>query len=207
MANAAERSGRLAHDVRLIPVTKSVGAQEIETLYKLGFNEMGENRIEQLISKFDALKHIASNIQWHMIGSIQRRKTKDIVQYCSYIDSVDRLELAQTISNIATETGKTLPILIEINISGESTKHGFPLDDAPHAIDKIRAMPSLSVEGLMTMAPFTDNPEQTRPFFKSLHSLAQKMNLTQLSMGMTNDFEIAIEEGATQVRIGTALYI
>ncbi|MEK7793836.1 MAG: YggS family pyridoxal phosphate-dependent enzyme, partial [Candidatus Hydrogenedentota bacterium] len=170
---------------------------------RLGVLHFGENRVEQAGEKPAAL---GTGVVWHMIGNVQRRKVRDVAQRFDRIDAVDRLELAEAIDTRAAELGKTMPVLIEVNISGESTKYGFAPDELDDAIAKMKSLLHLCVEGLMTMAPLADDIEEARPVFRALKELADRYGLPIRSMGMTNDFEIAIEEGATEVRIGTALF-
>ena len=203
IADAADRAGRSAGDVRLIAITKTVGLEEVRVLQELDIHEMGENRVEYAREKMDAF---AQNISWHMIGTVQRRKAREVVERFNTVDSVDRLELAETLNRHAIELGKVVSILIEANVSGEETKHGFEPERLPDVIGAIRQMRGLRLDGLMTMAPFVENPEDVRPVFARLRALAELHGLKELSMGMSNDFEVAVEEGATQVRIGSALF-
>jgi pyridoxal phosphate enzyme (YggS family) len=203
MDEAAMRSGRSCGSVRLVAVTKTVGVEEVRILLELGVTEFGENRVDEARLKVETIGSLA---QWHMIGSVQRRKAGEVVDLFACVDSVDRVELAEALERKCAERGKVMPVLLEINVSGEASKHGFVPADLPSALDRIRALPHLRVAGLMTMAPFVDDPNEVRPVFAALRGLAEKMGLKELSMGMSNDFEVAIEEGATQVRIGTALF-
>ncbi len=203
ISDAAQRVGRSPETVRLIAVTKTVGPEELRVLYKLGQHDFGENRIENARPKIESITQPA---YWHMIGSVQRRKARDVVELFDSVDSVDRIELAETLEQRCKELGKHMDILIEVNVSGEAAKHGFSPDQLPMVLDQINNCAYLSVKGLMTMAPFVDNPEEVRPIFAHLRNLAEQFSLMELSMGMTNDFEVAIEEGATQVRIGSALF-
>lgn len=203
IAAAAERAGRKAHTVRIIPVTKAVGVDEIRILYDLGFREFGENRVDDARPKVLALD---GPIQWHMIGNVQRRKAGDVVELFDYVDSLDRLELAEALEWRCERAGKSIHVLIEVNVSGEPTKHGFSLYEVPGALEQISRLDHLSVDGLMTMTPLVEDPDETRPFFEVLRQLGEELGLKELSMGVTNDYEVAVEEGATQVRIGTALF-
>jgi PLP dependent protein len=203
MARALERAGRPAGSVRLVAVTKAVGIDEARVLYDLGLRDFGENRVEIGKSKIEAL---GSDICWHMIGSLQRRKARDAVALFDTIDSVDRIELAAALNERCREREQPLPVLIEVNVSGEEAKHGFAPEAAPQVIDEIRAMEHIDPKGLMTMAPLVEDPEDARPVFAGLRKLGERLGLPELSMGMTNDYEVAIEEGATQVRIGSALF-
>jgi pyridoxal phosphate enzyme (YggS family) len=201
---AARSAGRDSSDVRLIAVTKTVGAPEIAALVALGVKEFGENRPELAAGK---IRHFnGAGISWHMIGSVQRRKARDIVQLFDHVDSVDRVEVAEALNQRCEELDRTLPILIEVNVSGENSKHGFCPEDLIPGFDYIKRLPRLHVEGLMTMAPLVDDPETVRPVFRRLRELATRHGLTALSMGMSHDFEVAVQEGATQIRIGTALF-
>ncbi len=204
MDAAARRAGRSPGDVHLIPVTKSVGVEEVRILVELGYRELGENRVDAALPKIQVL---GSAVRWHMIGHVQRRKARDVAAHFGRVDSMDRMDLAEAFEQRCAAAGKTLPVLIEVNVSGEASKGGFAPADVPGAVETIRQrMPHLRVEGLMTMAPLVDDPEQTRPVFAALRDLAHGLGLRELSMGMTNDFEVAIEEGATEVRIGTAIF-
>jgi len=203
MAEAAGRSGRSSDSVRLVAVTKAVGIEEARTLLELGVRDLGENRVEDARPKVDV---VGSQAQWHMIGTVQRRKAGEVVELFACVDSVDRVELAEALERKCAEHGKTMPVLLEVNVSGEASKHGFIPADLPSALERIRRLAHLRAEGLMTMAPLVDDPEEVRPVFAALRKLAEQVGLSVLSMGMSNDFEVAIEEGATQVRIGTALF-
>ncbi len=198
MANAAAASGRAADDVLLVAITKFVGVAEIEVLYNLGIRHFGENRIDAAAHK---LEHFAgSDITWHMIGNIQRRKV------AKRVDAIDRIALAEEFEKRADAAATHVPILLEVNVSGEESKHGFSPDELASAVERVREMPHLDLKGLMTMAPRVDDPETTRPFFRKLKNLVEEFRFPVCSMGMTNDFEQAIQEGATEVRIGSALF-
>lgn len=201
--DAAKRAGRAPGEVRLVAVTKSVGLEEARVLCALGVTDLAENRVDVARPKIDALKKAA---RWHMIGSVQRRKAADVVALFDTVDSVDRLELAEALDARCEPLGKTLPVLVEVNVSGEASKHGFSPEDLPRALELMARLRWINVNGLMTMAPFTEDPETVRPVFARLRALREELGLQELSMGMSNDFEVAIEEGATQVRIGTALF-
>ena len=200
---AQARARRDAAPVTLIAVTKSVGLAEIQALSELGVEHFAENRVHLAEPKISAFQGRAT---WHMIGNIQRRKAKDVVRMFQRVDAVDRMELADELARRAEELGVTLPILLEVNVSGEDAKHGMDEDAVDSALRHIARHQSLRVEGVMTMAPFYEEPEGTRPVFRALRALADRFQLPRVSMGMSNDFEVAIEEGATEVRIGTALF-
>lgn len=203
IAAAAARTGRLPKDVRLVPVTKTVGIEECRILRDLGYAHLGESRVEDAQAKIDAF---GGSICWHMIGHVQRRKAREVAAAFGRVDSVDRLELAEALEARCAAIGKTMPVLLEVNVSGEAAKGGLSPAEAPGVLEAVRALPHLAVEGLMTMAPLVDDPEDARPVFAALRELAQKLGLKALSMGMSNDYEVAVEEGATEVRIGTAIF-
>ncbi|MFP6583300.1 MAG: YggS family pyridoxal phosphate-dependent enzyme [Candidatus Hydrogenedentota bacterium] len=200
---AAIRVGRDADSVQLLPVTKTVDLDVVLDLYELGFRAMGENRIHIAEAK---ITQAPSNIHWHMIGSIQRRKVMDVVRLFDRIDSIDRLELAQELEKRCAEAEKSVEMLLQVNVSGEDVKHGFSPKVLSDTLNTVQSCPHLTVVGLMTMAPQEADESEIRAVFSGLKLLADDNGLGVLSMGMTNDFEIAIEEGATEIRIGTALF-
>lgn len=204
MATAAARAARSGDDIRLVAVTKSVGIEEARLLIDLGVTDLAENRVEEARPKIEG---IAGPVRWHMIGPVQRRKAAVVATLFDSVDSVDRLSVAEALQRRCEEQSKTLSVLIEVNVSGETSKHGFAPEELGSALQSLRRMDHLRVEGLMTMAPLLDDAELTRPFFALLRGLAQDHGLNELSMGMSNDFEVAIEEGATQIRVGTALFL
>ena len=201
---AALRAGRNPGDVRIVAVVKSVGVEETRFLAGLGLGDLGENRVE---AAFEKVKAVANGICWHMVGGVQRRKVRDVVELFDRVDSVDRISLAETLENRCAEAGKRMPVLVQVNVSGETSKHGFDVDEVGEAVAKIREMRHLEIQGLMTMAPEADDAEELRPVFARLRGVAQDLGLRELSMGMSNDYEVAVEEGATEVRIGRALFI
>jgi pyridoxal phosphate enzyme (YggS family) len=225
MANAALRAGREPSAVTLIAIAKTFPAEAIVAAYEAGVRHFGENRVKEGAAK---ISEVASAIsgprpRWHMVGHIQSRKAQAVVSHFDYVHSVSRLKIARRLSRFAEESGQTLPTLLQCNVSGEETKYGFDLqgwgNDAARrdtflaAVDEILTLPGLAVRGLMTMAPFVDDPETVRPIFASLRGLLDVLrerypegDWRHLSMGMTDDFEIAIEEGATMVRVGRAIF-
>ena len=203
VAGACARVGRSPDSVTLVAITKSVGVAEIEALAGLGITHIGENRVDVAAKKRAELQ---TPLTWHMIGNIQRRKAGEVVRLFDTVDAVDRVEVAEALQKQAAALGKRLEILLEVNVSGEESKHGFAPSEVSAALDRIRPMENLAVTGLMTMAPFENDPERTRPVFRGLATLARDLGLATLSMGMSNDYEEAIEEGATHVRIGSALF-
>jgi pyridoxal phosphate enzyme (YggS family) len=204
MTAAAERAGRDPAGVRLVAVTKTVGMDEVLALAGLGVTDFGESRVDAARPKIASLDLPA---RWHMIGTVQRRKARDVAALFDCVHSIDRADLAEALDRQAGERGKTLDAFIEVNVSGEESKHGFRPDEVEGALKTLAGLPHLRVSGLMTMAPFVDDPEAVRPVFARLRALAECAGLPELSMGMSNDFETAIEEGATLVRIGTALFV
>lgn len=219
---AAERSGRSESDITLVAVSKQKPIEAIVTAYNAGVRHFGENRAEELAEKAQALSHL-TDLKWHFIGHLQTKQSKPVAQYAHYFHAVDRLKIARQLSRQLTELGRTLPVFIQINTSGEASKSGFACDnwqeDAQQTdtlrqtVEEIASLPNLQVSGLMTMAPFDSTEAVLRPIFQStaLLSAYLKENLPdipvqQLSMGMSGDFEIAIEEGATHVRIGSAIF-
>jgi len=225
MAEAALRVGRDPAEVTLVAVCKTFPAEAVVVAYQAGVLHFGENRVEEGMTKIPAIHAAISGPQptWHMVGHVQSRKAHAVVTHFDYIHSVDRLKIARRLSHFAQEAGRTLPVLLECNVSGEETKFGFDLqgwerDKARRgaffaAVEEILALPGLAVRGLMTMAPLVADPETVRPVFASLRALLDTLrerspahDWRHLSMGMTDDFEVAVEEGATMVRIGRAVF-
>jgi len=212
IAAAAARAGRGADDVRLVAVTKTVSTNAIRTLLEAGQADIGENRAQQLRDRSQELE--GSAVRWHMIGRLQRNKVKYVVPTCTMIHSVDSARLAEEIEKRAARAQTTATCLLEVNVAGETQKGGVSPDEAPALAARIAALPHVRLVGLMTMAPFVDDPEKTRPVFARLRELMERVNreadlpapLAELSMGMTQDFEVAVEEGATIVRVGSALF-
>jgi len=211
IAAAAARSGRSAEAIRLVAVTKSAPEDLVRLLVEAGQKDIGENRPQQLRRRAAAMEGLG--IAWHMIGQIQRNKVKYVVPAAAMIHSVDSLALAEEISRRALAARCRATCLLEIN-SGEEQKGGVPPDEAPALASAAAAFAAIDLVGLMTMAPLTENPETVRPALARLRDLRDRLNreaglphpLTELSMGMSQDYEVAIEEGATIVRIGTALF-
>ena len=205
--NAAKKSGRSANDIILIAVTKSVSKEfpEFDNL-KSVVNHFGENRVQELIEKQKTIQ----DIHWHMIGHLQRNKVKQVVGNVALIQSLDSIRLAEEINNISKSRDITSQVLVEINIASEQSKHGILPKDTHKFINDIIKLPNIIIKGLMTVAPFVQNPEQNRVYFAKMneifYSLKSICDMQFLSMGMTNDYEIAIEEGANMVRIGTAIF-
>ncbi len=204
ITRAAESVGRDPASVRLVAVTKAVGVDEVRCLCDLGVTDFGENRPETVADKIHSLDTGAC---WHMIGPVQRRKAREVAAFFHWADALDRVEAAEALDRRAAECGRVIDSLLEVNVSGESSKHGFEPGLLSPALCDIARCENLNVRGLMTMAPYTDDPGVLRPIFQRLASLTVELGLAECSMGMTNDFEIAVACGATQVRIGSALFI
>ncbi len=214
MAAAARRSGRQPDDVLLVAVSKTHPIEDIAAAMAAGQRDFGENRLEELWAKVDQAQALQLDaIRWHMIGTIQSRKTREAVGPFVLIHSVDRAKIAARLSRDAEDAGNVMKVLLEVNVSGETSKHGFTPDGLLAQAGELLALPGIHIAGLMTMAPFEAAPEATRPVFRSLRALRDRLvaaypagDWRELSMGMTNDFEVAIEEGATIVRIGSAIF-
>lgn len=208
---ACRRAGRNRDEVTLIAVSKTKPMSMIEELLPLGVVDFGENKVQELTAKEEALP---SGIHWHMIGHLQRNKVKYIVDKACLIHSVDSLRLAETVSQEAGKKGVTANILIEVNVAGEDSKFGVSPDETAALAEAISKLPNIAVKGLMTIAPFVENAEENREVFRNLRKLSvdieeKKFNnvtMAVLSMGMTGDYEVAIEEGATMVRVGTGIF-
>lgn len=209
MAEACRRAGRPAESVELIAVTKTFGPDAVREAWEAGVRIMGENRVQEAAAK---IPQCIGGPAWHLIGHLQRNKVRPALERFSCIHAVDSLRLLEQIDNVAGELGACPTILLEINVSGESSKFGIRPEDAPPVIERAMAMRHVTLEGLMTMAPATPDPETTRPVFARLRECRDRweqtfgLPLPRLSMGMSGDFEVAIEEGATWIRIGTALF-
>ena len=211
MASAAMRAGRDPSSVRLVVVTKTVDHDRIREAVAAGAGILGENRVQEAKEKIEALGKIAS---WHLIGHLQTNKAKYAVRLFDLIHSVDNLELAAEIDRQAAKIGKVQNILIEVNIAGEASKAGMAVKGAPALVREAARLKNISIKGLMTMPPYSENPEGSRPYFTVLRELAEtiakgtipNVSMQELSMGMSGDFEVAIAEGATLVRVGTALF-
>jgi len=200
--NACKRCGRNTADVTLVAVTKGVCAADIHRAYDLGIRNFGENRVQEAERKMEELSSIRPEICWHMIGHLQSNKARLAAKLFGVIQSVDSLKLAEILGQAAFN----MRVLLEVNVSGEKTKSGFKEMEVREALKAIKDLENLSVTGLMTVAPATEHAEDLRPVFRRLRDLAGQLGLKQLSMGMTDDFEIAIEEGATLIRLGRAIF-
>lgn len=209
LAAAAQRARRNPDGVTIVAVTKAVAPEGVEDARDAGLTVFGENKVQEARAKISL---VSSRARWHMIGHLQTNKARDAVALFELIHSVDSAKLAGELNKWAGPAGKTQPILLEINVSGEASKSGLKPGDLAATLEQIKALPRIEIRGLMTMAPFAEDPEKARPHFRRLRELRDEVEnrfggqLPELSMGMSHDFEVAVEEGATLVRIGTAIF-
>ncbi|UCE78874.1 MAG: YggS family pyridoxal phosphate-dependent enzyme [Nitrospiraceae bacterium] len=213
ISNAAERAGRSPDTIRLIAVTKTVNRHVIKRAIAMGLKDFGENRVQEAQQKVmsDELRVRRDIITWHFIGHLQKNKARIAVNLFDMIQTVDSFELAELINKHAEDTGKTQHALIQVKLSKESAKTGILKENIRDIMVKLGSLRNVIIDGLMTMPPFFDDPEETRGYFNELRLLQKELesdgfSLPELSMGMTNDFEVAIQEGATMIRVGTALF-
>ncbi|MCH5265634.1 MAG: YggS family pyridoxal phosphate-dependent enzyme [Lachnospiraceae bacterium] len=208
---ACERAGRKREDVTLIAVSKTKPVEMMREAMEAGIVTFGENKVQEMLSKQETL---TEPLQWHLIGHLQRNKVRSIVGKTARIHSVDSLRLARQIQSEFEKQGKTADILVEVNVAGEESKFGFAPEETEQALREMALLPNIHVRGLMTIAPFVENPEENRVHFRNLNKLLvdinskniDNINMDELSMGMTGDYETAIEEGATWVRVGTGIF-
>lgn len=211
IASAAKRANRDPASVRLVIVTKTVDSERIKEAVDAGATILGENRVQEAKEKIEKLGNVAS---WHLIGHLQVNKARHAVKLFDLIHSVDNLELAAEIDKQAVKIGKVQNVLIEVNIGGEASKAGMAVKNAPALVREIAKHRNIAIQGLMTIPPFSEQPEDSRPYFCVLRELAESMvrenipnaAMKELSMGMSGDFEVAVEEGATMVRVGTSIF-
>ena len=211
ISEACRRAGRNREDVTLIAVSKTKPVSMLEEAYETGIRDFGENKVQELCEKHEVLQ---SDIRWHMIGHLQRNKVRQVIDKTVLIHSVDSVRLAAQIEEEAARKGISTDILLEVNVAEEESKYGFRLAETEEAMREIAAFPHVHIRGLMTIAPFVDNPEENRGIFKKLFEFAvdiggkniDNVTMSVLSMGMTGDYEVAVEEGATMVRVGTGIF-
>lgn len=209
IAAACARAGRSPDSVQLVAVSKNHPPDAVREAAACGQTLFGENRVQEGKLKTSLCP---SHLRWHMIGHLQSNKARDAVHFFQMIESVDSLALAQEINKWADKFAKTMPILLEVNVAGESSKFGYKPDQLLAEFEQINALPKIEIHGLMTVAPWAEDPEKVRPVFRQLRELKEQCEsilgapLPHLSMGMSGDFEVAIEEGATMIRVGTALF-
>ena len=206
---AAERAGREPAAVRLLAVSKKMPAERLRILWGLGHRLFGENRVQEARAK---IPEMPAGGEWHFIGGLQTNKAKEAVEWFDVIESVDRMELGEELQKRAEAAGKNLRVMIEVNVGGEAAKHGAKAEEAGALLTALNGMSRLEVRGLMAIPPFREDPEEARPFFRKLREIRDQLEqssgagLPELSMGMSHDFAVAIAEGSTLVRIGTALF-
>jgi pyridoxal phosphate enzyme (YggS family) len=201
---AALRVKRGPESIRLVAVTKEATEAGMRQAIAAGISDIGENRVREALLKHKIFGD--AGLRWHMIGHLQSNKAKDAVKLFSLIHSVDSIKLARAIDKEASKIGKVQDILAEVNVSGEEAKFGMKPEDAGDFLREASSLKNINTLGLMTMAPFVDDAEKARPYFRKLKELADSLGLKELSMGMTQDFEVAVEEGATMVRVGSAIF-
>jgi len=215
---AAEKSGRDPQSITLIAVTKTVPVEQVAEAIGAGLADLGENRVQEAEAKISAIQNVLSpgtpRPRWHLIGHLQRNKAKTAIKLFELIHSVDSLRLAEELSRRAREARRSVEFLLQVNVSGEASKHGCPFSQAEALARKTAGLESVSLKGLMTLAPFSENPEDSRPVFRQLKELFDRLSglglpdveMNHLSMGMSQDYCVAVEEGATLVRVGQAIF-
>lgn len=211
LVDEAAGKSQYHNDVTLIAVSKTKPASDISTLYDYGVRDFGENKVQELCDKYEILP---KDIRWHLIGHLQTNKVKYIVDKVALIHSVDSLHLASQIEKEAQKKNVTVNILVEVNVANEDTKFGLNTEEVINIVTEISKFPHVLIKGLMTVAPFVENPEDNREIFKTLKQLSVDINnknidnvcMDVLSMGMSNDYQIALQEGATMVRVGTSIF-
>jgi PLP dependent protein len=209
---AAERAGRNPQEITLVSVSKTFDAATVQQAVDAGVRVLGENKVQEAVEKSQLVK--ADGLKWHLIGHLQSNKARHAVKTFDVIHTLDRVELVERLDRIAGEEGRALQVLIQVDLAHEATKSGADESELPAIVERLDAATNLQLRGLMIMPPFFDDPEMTRPYFKRLRHILEEINqgradekkLTALSMGMSHDFEVAIEEGATLVRVGSAIF-
>ena len=203
IAKACERANRQPEEITIVAVTKNVGASAIRQAFACGIRDFGENRIQEAKDKITELSSFETDIIWHMIGHLQSNKARIAANLFDIIHSIDSIRLAEILNSRCQQK---LPILLQVNVSEEATKGGLAIGEVASAVREINKLSNLETSGLMTIAPLTSDPEEVRPVFQELRQLKDSLGLKHLSMGMSDDFEIAIEEGATMVRLGRVIF-
>jgi len=213
IARAAARAGRSPESVTLVAVSKTHPPDAVRAAFEVGVRDFGENRVQEAEEKIPALEALrGQGLRWHLIGHLQANKARRAAALFDRIHSLDGADLARRLNRLAEEAGRTLPVLVQVDLAGEATKHGVAEEELHATLEGMAALGSLRVEGLMILPPFEEDPERTRPYFRRLRELRDRATAAgflqgaELSMGMSHDFEVAIEEGATLVRVGTALF-
>jgi hypothetical protein len=216
IARACARAGRSPAEVTLVAVSKTVLPERIRAALEAGVKVLGENRVQEAAAKIPELREITEKSQaaWHLIGHLQSNKARRAVELFDAVESVDSLELGERLNRVAAELNKRLPVFVQVNIGGEESKSGLAAREVLPVCERLGRLANLELRGLMTVPPLFDNPEEVRPFFRRLRELRDEVRraglvsaqFRDLSMGMSHDFEVAIEEGATLIRIGTAIF-
>ena len=210
IAAAIAKSGRTEADIKLVAVSKTVGIETVRRAYELGITDFGENRVQEFNRKIEKLPQA----RWHLIGRLQTNKVKDVVGKAALIHSLDRWNLAEQLNKRGLQQGVTVSCLLQVNVAGEKQKAGIKPDEVESFLESLSQLEALRIEGLMTMAPLLDQSEKARPVFRELYQIKEKLsnnrynnvNLRYLSMGMSQDYEVAIEEGANIIRVGSAIF-
>jgi len=211
---AARRAGRDPGAVTLVAASKTVPVERLVEAVACGLRIFGENRVQEALAKMEAFARPPAQVEFHLIGPLQPNKVNHVVGRFALLHAVDRLDVAERLDRVARERGITQPVLLEVNVSGETTKHGFSSDELAGVAERMGTWTGLRVGGLMTIPPLADHPEEARPHFRRLRELAEQVevlripgiSMAELSMGMSGDFDVAIEEGATMIRVGRALF-
>jgi pyridoxal phosphate enzyme (YggS family) len=214
IAEAAAKAGRRPLDVTLLAVTKGHGVETVRNAARAGLDRFGENRVQEGSAKIEALRSEFPALTWRLIGPLQTNKAKSALQWFSAVESLDRERLAARLEGLLAEQepGRRLPVLLEINLGGEASKSGASPEDAPRLLEAVLACPHLEAQGVMSVPPFDEDPEKSRPHFRHLVEIRDGLSrrfglpLPEISMGMSHDFAVAVEEGATEVRVGTSLF-
>jgi pyridoxal phosphate enzyme (YggS family) len=213
IARAAARAGRAPDEVRLVAVSKTFPATAVRAAFEAGLRDFGENKVQEAEGKIEALAELrALGLRWHLIGHLQSNKAKKAAAVFDVVHSVDSVEVGTRLARSAAESGRVLPALVEVDLAGEATKFGVEPSQLMAALERLRGMAGLRIEGLMVLPPFDDDPETARPYFRDLRLLRDRaleaglLAGSDLSMGMSHDLEVAVEEGATVVRVGSALF-
>jgi PLP dependent protein len=212
LTSAAERSGRSPADIRIVAVSKTFGPEYVRAAHAVGQRDFGENKVQEALAKREATADL--DVRWHLIGHLQSNKANKAAAAFAWIQSIDRIDLLRKLDAAAASAGAAPHLLIQVDLAGEDSKHGAPAEDLRTLLDQAAACDAVRVSGLMLLPPWSDDPEASRPWFRRLRELRNRLLnegvlpqlLTELSMGMSHDFEVAIEEGATMVRVGTALF-
>ncbi|KEO80931.1 YggS family pyridoxal phosphate-dependent enzyme [Tumebacillus flagellatus] len=214
IAQACSRVGRDPADVTIVAVTKYIDTAQTEAVVRAGLTDIGENRLQVALPKMEGMApELQEQVRWHYIGSLQTKKVKDVLQRFDWIHSVDRSSLALEIQKRAASIGRPVPCLVQVNVSGEESKSGFAPEEVPSFLQEAQGLDFVDIRGFMTMAPASTNPEDARPVFRGLRELRDNMiaqgwlpaSARELSMGMSGDYSVAVEEGATLVRLGSVL--